>query len=283
MKNSNIAIFSIVAVLVAGSAIIIPFALGNVNLNYEQTTPTLGSTEQTQKVISFGVRGYDFPNLAHQAQLIVLGKVIDQKDGGRQGVSTPGVPDSLTHLPTINNLIQIEKVIKGQYAGTTIDVYTDGDLTGKIKIESDSPDIKKGERGVFFLRQEPVWQNKWTIVGLDQGKFKVDNNGNVQGKLAAGNIKASLAGLETKLKDVLSKPVPKGQSVDHTKDLTSDEANKANEAAKNEIAQQNNPQLQQNNVPTNPDTEDRSSHFNPNQQAQQQQPDTSVDLNNTGN
>lgn len=273
--------FSIIAIVTVGGAIMIPFALGNINLNYQQPTPTftnytpdmsMASTfKPTETVISLGVRGYDFPNLAHKAELIILGKVISQTNGGKQGESTPGVPDTLTHLPTINSLIQIEKVIKGQYTPKTINVFTEGDLTGNVKIE-DSADIKKNDHGIFFLFQEPVWKGKWTIVGLSQGKFNVDNNGNVQGKLAAGNIKASIAGLEAKLKDVLSKPIPKVQSSDHTKDLTTAEANKANEEAKQSLIPDTDTQT---NTQTNNNQPDNQIQTQPEpsekQQSQEQQ------------
>lgn len=278
---SNILMVSVIVALIAGSAVIIPFALGNIN--YQQPTPTLGNND-TQTVISFAIKGYDFPNLAHTAELVVLGKVIDQKDGGKQGVSTPGVPDSLTHLPTVDNLIQVQKVIKGTYPAKTIDVFTDGDLTGNVQIESDSPDIKKGDHAIFFLRQEPIWGNKWTIVGMDQGKFNVDANGNVHGRLAAGEIKTNQLGLEAKLKDALSKPIPKGQTNDHTKDLTPEEAKVANEKAIQSVmpdtdtkTQDTKTQTQTNNIQT--DNNQPNNNQPDNNQVQNHDPEPNQQLN----
>lgn len=283
--DNNLMFLSIGIVAVIAGAIIIPFAAGNLNLNYQQPTPIVFNTTNTgredmtshlsdtvkttttvqpEHIISFGVLGFDFGSIAHEAELIVIGKVLDVKQGGMVGVSTAGVPDSLTHFPSINNLVQIDKVIKGQYIDKTINVVTEGDLSGKTKIE-DSVQMHKGERTVLFLHKEPTYKNQWTVVGMNQGKFNVDAKGTVLGKLAAADIKASLLGLEANLKQVLSKPLANAKSVDNTRDLTTAEAQAAEDADRQEIANQ--AQQAHNNaneIKNNIDAE-RSNGFNPNE------------------
>lgn len=252
--NVKYLIATVIAVVAVASALTLPLAFEKVKLNYEQPTPTFttnttnasdreshfvpASTTLPEHIISLGVRGFDLSGLSHEAQLIVLGKVLDVKQGGQVGVSSAGVPDSLTHTPSVNNLVQIEKVIKGQAQGINqINVVTEGDLSGKTLVEG-AATLHKGEHTVLFLYKEPTYKNQWTILGMEQGKFNVDSKGIVKGKLALTDIKANLAGLETKLKEVLSKPQVHIKSSDNTKDLTTEQVKQAEEAARQKIANQ---------------------------------------------
>jgi hypothetical protein len=45
MKDNIMIILSVVAAIAIASAIILPFVVGNVKLNYEQTTPTFLNTD----------------------------------------------------------------------------------------------------------------------------------------------------------------------------------------------------------------------------------------------
>lgn len=250
---NKILLVSVIAVVAISGALILPLVFGNVKLNYEQPTPIFTNTTnmsdreshfvpasgvQPEHIISLGVRGFDLSGLSHEAQLIVVGKVLDVKQGGQVGVSSTGVPDSLTHTPSINNLVQIEKVIKGQAQGN-INVVTEGDLSGKTLVEG-AARLHKGEHTVLFLYKEPTYKNQWTILGTEQGKFNVDTKGIVQGKLATSDIKANLGGLEAKLKEVLSKPQIHIKSSDNTKDLTTEQVKQAEEAARQDITNQQN-------------------------------------------
>lgn len=213
------------------AAVVFIIVLSTVNVYPTPTpmpTPTSLQGQQVQqqqydeqkitKIISLGVRGFDFDSITHEAQLIINGKVLNKKSAGQIGESSPGVPDSLTHIPGTNNLIQVDSVIKGDPAlvGQTIQVITEGDSTASgrtdIKVE-DTVTLQKNEKAVFFLIKEPVYDNQWTILGMDQGKCKVKSPTDVQCNFAGGTIKGSEAGLESKIKQTMKEPKEKAKNL----------------------------------------------------------------------
>jgi len=160
---------------------------------------------------SFAVLPYDLQGLSTTADLIIEGKVLDKDQGKKVGHADPGVPPELVTFPSVNNEIQVQKVLKGDYpVNKTINVITIGDLSGKVFVE-DSVELKKGEKAVFFLMREPVYDNAWTLVGYEQGKFKVDGSGGVHGNPGLGpKVDASNSDeLKQKIDQTLKQPKPK--------------------------------------------------------------------------
>jgi hypothetical protein len=70
-------------------------------------------------------------DLVHDSELILLGKVLEQKSAGTVGEEQTGVPKNLTVAPAILTTLGVEKIIKGNYSGNKIDIITEGDLSGK--------------------------------------------------------------------------------------------------------------------------------------------------------
>ncbi len=92
-----------------------------------------------------------------------------------------------------NHTVSVEKIIKGNYMGSTVGVITES------QIVEDSPKFKLGERVILFLYQEPVFGdrpsgNDYTTVNLLQGKYDVDDNSTL------------IADLEKKINDALASP-----------------------------------------------------------------------------
>lgn len=120
-------------------------------------------------------------DLVKDSKIIVLGTVVSQNSNGTGREIQVGVPSNLTQVPLIRNTIQVEKVIKGNYTDKTIDVITEGDLTGHISVEGNAK-LNKGERVVLFLQQEKSYNEQFAVTGMEQGKYHVDSNGVVKGK-----------------------------------------------------------------------------------------------------
>ena len=135
------------------------------------------------KLSEAGLLGLSFEELSRQAELIILGVVLDEK------LAQPGT----TGAGLENHTIAVEKVLKGKYNGNKVGVITES------QIMEDSPHFKIGEKAILFLYQNPPLfgdkpsGNDYTVVNQLNGKYGVDDNGMV------GNI--SIADFEKKIKD----------------------------------------------------------------------------------
>jgi hypothetical protein len=94
-------------------------------------------------------------DLSHQAELVVQGNALGKVDS----ISTE----------FLNNSVSVGKIMKGNYAGGTINV-----LTRPTQFTSEGVDLIKGENVILFLHKEKMFGN-YMIV--DQGKFNIDPNG----------------------------------------------------------------------------------------------------------
>ena len=123
-------------------------------------------------------------DLSRQAELIVKAEVL-------------GKVESIT-TEFYNNSVSVEKVIKGNHAGNTINV-----LTRPSEFTSDGVVLSKGENVILFLSKEKIYGN-YMVVGLYQGKFNIDPKGVVYGYEI---INMSVPEMENNIADILSKPV----------------------------------------------------------------------------
>lgn len=128
--------------------------------------------------------GLSLSHLAHQAELIVEGKVL-------------GKVESVT-TEFYNNSVSVGKVIKGNHTGNMINI-----LTRPSEFTSDGVVLSKGENVILFLYNEKMYGG-YMVVGLYQGKFEIDPKGVVYG-LEINNM--SVPETEKKIADLLSKPV----------------------------------------------------------------------------
>lgn len=133
-----------------------------------------------------------FENQSREAELIILGHVIDEKQ----------IWEGSVGAALDNNTVSVEKVLKGMFNGNTISVLTESN------VRNYSPNFKQNEKVILFLHKEPLFGNKllvsgnvYTIVNYPQGKYEVTDNGMIRGR-DIGNI--SMAGFEKKIKDALS-------------------------------------------------------------------------------
>jgi hypothetical protein len=129
-----------------------------------------------------------FHNQSREAELIILGHVLDKKLIWEGSVGTP----------LDNYTVSVEKMLKGIYNGNTIGVITES------QISSDSPKYKQNERVILFLHKKPLLGiiplesgNIYTIVNYPQGHY-VSNDGMVRG-IDVANL--SLTDFEKKIKD----------------------------------------------------------------------------------
>lgn len=169
-------------------------------------------------------------DLVHDSELIVVGNVLDQYSAGRLGEIKAGVAESTTRIPGIMNTVEVEKVIKGTYEGKTIDIVSEGDLSGKIIVEGPAK-FHKGEETILFLYREKGYGGHYTTMGMEQGKYQVDSNGLVEGTLKSNmeywpSNATTIADFEDNIKDILSKPKPEQITEDAApgdSDLTTEE------------------------------------------------------------
>lgn len=126
--------------------------------------------QEEKAVLDFALIDFDQQTMKKMATLVVLGKVVKQSQGNSDG-----------RVPLINNLVQIEQVLKGAYPGNTVNVVTPGTLNGKVMVE-DSYQLKNSERDIFMLFK---WKNEYNIVGMHQGKYSVSGD-KVKGKFVNG-------------------------------------------------------------------------------------------------
>jgi hypothetical protein len=133
-----------------------------------------------------------FNNQSREAELIILGHVLDKKL----------IWEGSGETPLDNYTVSVEKMLKGIYNRNIIGVITES------QISSDSPKFKQNERVILFLHKKPLLGNiplesgnAYTMVNYPQGKYQVTDNGIVRG-LDIGNM--SIGGFEKKIKDTLS-------------------------------------------------------------------------------
>ena len=129
-----------------------------------------------------------FHNQSREAELIILGHVLDKKLIWERSVGTP----------LDNYTISVEKVIKKIYKGNTIGVIAES------QVSSDAPKFNQNEQIVLFLHKKPLLGNIplqlgniYAIVNYPQGQYAVSDDGMVRG-LDIANI--SLADFEKKIK-----------------------------------------------------------------------------------
>ena len=151
---------------------------------------TCGQLGTMLQSVDAGFMAVPFEDLSRQAELIILGVVLDEK------LAAPGSKGAGLE----NHTILVEKVIKGAYNASTVGVITESEII------EDSPQFDEGERVILFLYQEPLFGNKpsgndYTVVNLLQGKYEVDN-GQVGG-LDLGVNGMPIVDFEKKITDAL--------------------------------------------------------------------------------
>jgi hypothetical protein len=146
-----------------------------------------------------GLLGLSFEELSRQAELIVLGVVLDEK------LSEPGTVGAGLE----NHTISIEKVLKGKYNGSKVGVIAES------QIMEDSPHFKIGEKAILFLYQNPPLfgdkpsGNDYTVVNSLQGKYDVNENGLTGGLVGGSDVfvnDITIADFEKKISNALSSP-----------------------------------------------------------------------------
>jgi hypothetical protein len=111
---------------------------------------------QLQTTEAASMFGISLSRFIHQAELIIEGKILGK------------VESDTTEF--LNNSISVEKIIKGNYSGNTINV-----LTRPTQFTfDDGVDLTKGENVILFLNKDKVYDG---YIIVDQGKFNIDPNG----------------------------------------------------------------------------------------------------------
>lgn len=154
-----------------------------------------------------------------ETQLIILGRVLDEK---RAFVAQPG---TVGPAEIVNHTVFVEKVINGTYSGDTIGVV-DG--------------LHKNERVFLFL--QPIFSdmdfgsNDYLIANLSQGKFEIGDNLLVHGP-NNDTEGMTIVEFEEKINEALSKPASNDTEADYyrnDRDLTTEEVK---ELERNEVKQ----------------------------------------------
>jgi hypothetical protein len=108
------------------------------------------------------VRRLSFDDLVAKAQLIVAGQVTDSR--------TYRTGDGKLILTSYT--IQVADNIKGKTPATVTVTTVGGRIGNAILRVSGMPQFETGENTVLFLEQSGAYT---TVVGLNQGKFRVSN------------------------------------------------------------------------------------------------------------
>ena len=103
--------------------------------------------------------GLPFEELSRQAQLIIVGVILDEK------LTEPGTVGA----GLVNHTMSIEKVLKGTYNVSKVCVITESEIM------EDSPQFNVGERTILLLYQKPLFGDKpsgndYTVVNELNGK-----------------------------------------------------------------------------------------------------------------
>lgn len=108
------------------------------------------------------VRQLSFTDLINKAEVIVAGQVIDSK--------TYRTSDGKLILTSYT--VQVGETIKGK-TPAAVTVTTIGGKLGNTALHvSGMPQFQTGENAVLFLERSGAYM---TVVGLNQGKFRVSN------------------------------------------------------------------------------------------------------------
>lgn len=99
--------------------------------SYEQNGMILQSAEA-------GLLGLPFEELSRQAELIILGVMLDEK------LAAPGSKGAGLE----NHTLSVERVLKGTYNASKVGVITESEIM------EDSPQFNVGERSILFLYQK---------------------------------------------------------------------------------------------------------------------------------
>jgi len=162
------------------------------------TISTFGQLGMMLQSADAGFMALTFEELSRQAELIILGVVLDEK------LAAPGTEGAGLQ----NHTMSIEKVLKGTYNGSKVGVIAESEIM------EDSPQFNVGERSILFLYQKPLFGGKpsgndYTVVNLLQGKYDVDDNGLTGGLVRGSDVfvnNISIADFEKKISDALSNP-----------------------------------------------------------------------------
>jgi hypothetical protein len=120
------------------------------------------STYEQQGTIQLAeaaLMGLPFEELSRQAQLIIVGVILDEK------LTEPGTVGA----GLVNHTMSIEKVLKGTYNVSKVGVITESEIM------EDSPQFNVGERTILLLHQKPLFGDKpsgndYTVVNQLNGK-----------------------------------------------------------------------------------------------------------------
>ena len=133
------------------------------------------STRSEEPPNSFGtgsglVEQLTLEQLVMGADYIVVGTVTDM------------ISQSDAQHGSINTLVTLsaEDWIKGSLEGQIVITLPGGEMNGKWLWVEDAPSFQLGERAVVFLEES---EDTFTVVGGFQGKFSIDKNNMVSGKL----------------------------------------------------------------------------------------------------
>jgi len=108
------------------------------------------------------VRRLSLDDLVGKADAIVLGQVTDSH--------TDWTPDRKLILTTYN--FQVGERLKGSTPQTVAVTTVGGKIGNTILHVSGMPEFQPGENAILFLERSGVYT---TVVGLNQGKFRISN------------------------------------------------------------------------------------------------------------
>jgi hypothetical protein len=116
------------------------------------TISTFGQLGMMLQSADAGFMALTFEELSRQAELIILGVVLDEK------LAAPGTEGAGLQ----NHTMSIEKVLKGTYNGSKVGVIAESEIM------EDSPQFNVGERSILFLYQKllccMIEQYFWVVL-----------------------------------------------------------------------------------------------------------------------
>lgn len=115
--------------------------------------PPLAEEEKT--VIEFSSPRFDSKQLERMSELVIVGKVVKQGPGPDDGP-----------IPQTKNVVEIERVLRGDYKDRTISVMTPESNNDKVIVVDDGFKLKQGERLRLMLFE---WKGYYQISGLEKG------------------------------------------------------------------------------------------------------------------
>lgn len=139
-----------------------------------------------QVVAASSGRPIDIPERARGAESVVVGTIIDTSSSLRTNQHGD-------QLIVTRAVVEVEEVLKGRPASTTIEVDVEGGTIGDLTLlVSDMPMVAAGERATFFLSRGEAGAHVPHLRGL--GILKLADNDVVPGtSLALREIKRLVA------------------------------------------------------------------------------------------